>query len=125
MSSIVLTSFYRQLSGKDINLDEQTEKYIKYWQNIENNEKKRKSQNKSFAVGDTIKVPFMIMKSGNQTSFNVISNSSDINDFDCFVNGVSKDKKKNGVLTIQVLDICGYEYVKIGSFNNIIIRQNF
>lgn len=35
MSSIILTSFYRKLNNKDINLDKQIKQYIKYW-NIHN-----------------------------------------------------------------------------------------
>lgn len=125
ISSIVLTSFHRQLCGKDINLDEQTEEYIKYRQKIENIEKEAKSQYKSFAVGDTVNVPFGTYKSGNETRFSLYSNGSNDIDFDCVIIGVIKNKKKKELLTIQALDICCYEKVDIESIKTITIGQTF
>lgn len=38
MSSIILTSFHRQLNGKDIDLEGQIEKYIRFWNHTQENE---------------------------------------------------------------------------------------
>ena len=38
MSSIIITSYYRYLNDKPINLTEQIEYYIEYWKNIEEEE---------------------------------------------------------------------------------------
>lgn len=111
MSSIILTSFHRQLNNIDIDLDKQIEMYKKYWKEGEdrqkamNNEVKRKFE--QLSVGDTIKVPFGVSRDARSISFSVYPYYDETGDFDCIVTGVivkRNKKKKAYFLTIKVTD---------------------
>jgi len=110
ISSIILTSFHRQLNNIDIDLDKQVEMYKRYWKESEdrqravNNEVKRKF--KQLSVGNTIKVPFGVTRDAKNISFSMYSNQSEIEDFDCIITGIlvnKKKKKDNFILTIMVV----------------------
>jgi len=71
--------------------------------------KELKKTFKSFAIGDTIRIPFGISKSGGQNYFTVWSNRTDETKFECIVEGeiVNKSSKKNAyLLKIKVIEMC-------------------
>jgi len=111
ISSIILTSFHRQLNSVEIDLDKQVEFYKQYWKEVEdrqkavNNEVKRKFR--QLSIGDTIKVPFGVTRDARSISFYVYPIHSYTENFDCIVTGIiNKKKKKKGsyILIIKVTD---------------------
>ena len=111
ISSIILTSFHRQLNSIDIDLDKQVDMYKKYLKEAEDRQKsvdnEVKIKIKQLSVGDTIKVPFGVTRDARSISFSVYSNQSETEDFDCIITGLLvKKKKQKGayLLTIKVTD---------------------
>ena len=111
ISSIILTSFHRQLNNVDVDIDKQVGVYKKYWkeakdrQEVINKEVKRKF--KQLSIGETIKVPFGVSRDARSISFSVYPNQIDKDEFDCIITGViDKKKKKKGdyILIIRVTD---------------------
>jgi hypothetical protein len=124
ISSIILTSFHRQLNGKPIDLDAQIEFYKSYWKKAqkeyEQTEKGQKELSKkefdNFKVSDSIKIAFKINKQGKNVWAYSIQKYPDLNEEpNCFINGIITRKKKRTrkrgdyVLTIMIFDICGNE----------------
>lgn len=124
ISSIILTSFYRHLSGKKINLEDQIAYYKAYWKKAKQESKKakkalklkHKKEFKEYQKGDTVRIAFNARKSKNQTSVSplppppYLTNSSN-----CEVTGIVEGKrarkKSTYQLKIRVIDICGNQEV--------------
>jgi len=113
MSSAILSLFHRQLSNSYFDLGKELSKY-------KHINKKQKQKEKEFdngikqkyeelSVGDTIKVPFGVIRSENDISFSIYSNYTNWNydDFDCIATGIimKKTKNKSYSLTIKIIDI--------------------
>jgi hypothetical protein len=122
MSSIILTSFHRQLNKKDIDLDGQVKHYKDYWYKSKNEqlakdkEQKKKSEIefKTFKMGDSVKIAYKLSASNGPVFAHRIQKYPDLNEQpNCFVKGIVKGKKvkkrKYYLLTILVTDICGYK----------------
>ncbi len=132
MSSIILTSFHRQLNGIDIDLKGQVEVYVKNWNEIKEKEKEIKKLFKTLAIGDTIKIPYdtATFFKGKISFFPVLAytDRTDINSYDCVVTGVLEHKKMTAreyLLTVRAIDMCGYEMVITGDTESIAIGETF
>ena len=107
MSSIILTSFHRQLNNVDINLDSQIERYKKYWEGVEEEKLENKKIYDQILIGDTIKLPFRAMfklKNAIQLGFLFNSYQGDIN---CIITGIVDNKSEengNYILTVKFID---------------------
>src|SRR5690554_177998 len=120
MSSIILTSFHRDLNNIPIDLDGQISYYKKYWDDIKNKRKSLKQQFKELEIGDLVKVPlsgstgWRYDGTDRTTLHNYLYTVENSREFECVVEGtiVSKRKKrKNYFLTIKLTncDSCQYK----------------
>lgn len=133
ISSIILTSFHRNLNNKPIDLDKQIEYYKAYWEkaktrqdSIENKiHQKSEKEFNNINIDDTIKIEYTINVQGKNVWIYRIQKYPDLNETpNCYVTGIVKDKKKktkrkgNYTLTIIVIDICGYKEAIYGGLDN-------
>jgi len=56
MSSIIIISFHRKINGKDINLDNQIEKYIEYWAEMKRAKKTKYNFISSKKMGSKVNI---------------------------------------------------------------------
>jgi hypothetical protein len=142
ISSIILTSFHRQLNNKDIGLEEQIREYQDYWDKakakwtIEANKKKQtdKEEFKKFNLGDTVSMRFA---KGNCKQCLILYpiQTKSIPDREsektCIVKGIVRGKrvikKYNYILVIESIDICGERmaYYGDGEKDNLIVGNKF
>ena len=124
MSSIILTSFHRELNDKPIDLVSQIKNYKSYWENarMEFEEKKQtqielsKKEFDNFEINESVKIEFIINKQRKNVWAYRIQKNPDLNEEpNCYIEGtIIKKKKKTRkrgkyVLTILLTDICGNE----------------
>ena len=107
MSSIILTSFHRQLNNVDLELDTQIERYKKYWEGVEEEKLENKKIYDRILIGDTIKLPFGTMfqfENKVQLSFLYSSYQGEAG---CIITGIVDNKlEENGnyILTVKLID---------------------
>jgi len=97
MSSIILTSYHRNLNKENIELQSQVDKYVEYWKPIIDCEKNQKIKSveiyKRFKIGDTINVRMPV------------SENNSVVDYPCDNGNLewkfdeSKDLKISGIIT--------------------------
>jgi len=107
MSSIILTSFHRQLNNVDIDLDTQIERYKKYWAGVEEKKLVNKKIYDLILIGDTIKLPFGTMFKFGKTIQLSFFNYSYQGDAGCIITGIVDNKseeKGNYILTVKFID---------------------
>ena len=119
MSSIILTSFHRNLNNKPIELNEQINSYKAYWDGIKNQRKNLKKKFKELEIGDVIKVPltgetgWKYDGTDRTTLHNYLYTVENTRDFDCFVVGTvisTNKKRKNYFVSIKLTNIDSCEY---------------
>lgn len=119
ISSIILTSFHRNLNNKPIELDEQIRYYKAYWNRLKNQKKDIKQQFKKLKVGEVVKVPlsgatgWRYDGTDRTTLHNYLYTVEDSRDFDCLVVGTvisTHKKRKNYFVTIKLTNINSCEY---------------
>lgn len=101
------------MNNQDFNLSEELDKCKEENRALRNREvafyKDIRRKYKSLSVGDTVRVPFGVRRSGNSLSFSIYSNRSRFkyDDVDCIVTGIIKKKKRNKgyPLTIEINDV--------------------
>ncbi|WP_051229773.1 DUF6794 domain-containing protein [Psychroserpens burtonensis] len=124
ISSIILTSFHRELNNKPIDLDSQIKYYKSYWENSRK-ELEEKEQNQielskkefdNFEINESVKIEFEINKQGKNVWAYRIQKYPNLNEEpNCYIKGtIIKKKKKTRkrgkyILTILLSDICGNE----------------
>ncbi len=95
---------------------------------IKSREDSIKEDFKNIFIGDTVKIPLKVFKSGEKTYSGFISNLSTSNNYNCVIKGVVLSKKKPSryyLLTIQPIDICNYDEIIMGREKSIIVNQSF
>lgn len=101
MSGIILTSYHRQLVGKEIELKKQIKNYKDYWKKSEKESQKQDRKDfKVFDVGDTVEFNY---------NFGFISEEQEaLSDKDsCWAKGIILDKKSRTLeLQIKLIDAC-------------------
>ncbi len=142
MSSIILTSFHRQLNGKDIDLQGQIQYYQDYWKKADAankiEAKKKKEEDRllfeSFSIGDSVSMKFA---KGNLPKGLLLYKIEkeplpwDETEKTCVVKGVIKRKKiiknRDYVFVIEATDICGSKmaYHGNGDKDNLVVGQKF
>lgn len=129
MSSIILTSFHRELNNNPIDLASQIKYYKSYWENARK-EFEKEEQNQielskkefdNFEINDSVKIEFRINKQVKNAWAYPIQKYPDLNEEpNCYINGTIRKKKnktrKRGkyVLTIFLTDICGNQRAIFG-----------
>ena len=107
MSSIILTSFHRQLNNVDINLDTQIEGYKKYWQGVEEKKLENKKIYDQILIGDTIKLPFGTMFTFGKAVQLSFHNKSFQGEAGCIITGIVDNKSEengNYIITVRFID---------------------
>lgn len=142
MSSIILTSFHRKISNKDINLQQQVDVYLKYWEKAKEDSKNAANKKKvldgkeleKYKIGDKVSMRFA---QGNCSNclllYNISNNELPWNESQksCIVKGVVHGKrvvkKYNYILIIELTDICGDKmaYYGDGEKDNLVVGQKF
>lgn len=122
ISSIILTSFHRQLNNTDINLDSQIKYYKDYWKRAKQESEKAAYEQKilnqkefdKYIIGDTVTMRFAQGNCENCLLLYKIENEVppwEENEKSCIVVGIVKnkriEKKYNFILLIEPTDICG------------------
>lgn len=108
MSSIILTSFHRQLNHKQINLDAQVQYYIAYWDSVKAKQVEHNKLYKGLRIGDTVNIAFSKSVSGGKASLALLYYDASTNDTaNCFVKGVIVDKQKRRTSRIVTISIIG------------------
>lgn len=142
MSSIILTSFHRQLNNKDINLDEQVDYYKDYWKKAKEESKRQLDSKKildqkefdKYKIGNTVSMRFAKGNCDNCLLLYRIQNEVppwDENKKSCIVTGIIKGKKVikkyNFILVIEPTDICGEKmaYHGNGEKDNLMVGKKF
>lgn len=142
MSSIILTSFHRQLNKKEIELESQVKYYKDYWRKAHQaseeaaDEKKVLDQKEfdKYKIGDTVSMKFAQGNCGKCLLLHRVQNEVapwDENDKICIVKGIVKGgrivKKYNYILLIQPTDICGEKmaYHGDGEKDNLVVGKIF
>jgi len=112
-SWIILSLFHKQLNNAEFDIKKELLKYKQVNKELKRKEveleNEIKQKHKSLSIGDTIKIPFGIMRSGNNLSFSTYSNreTNNVDEFDCIITGKinKKTNKKGFPLTIEIVDI--------------------
>ncbi|MFK7834299.1 MAG: DUF6794 domain-containing protein [Winogradskyella sp.] len=141
MSSIVLTSFHRQLNNKPIDLDSQISYYEKYWKTAKKKfEKEQHNQTElskkeydEYKLNDSVKIEFKINRQEKNVWAYRIQKYPDLNEKpNCYIKGTVIDKKKKKrkrgkyVLTILITDICGNQKAIFnGEENGLKVNQEY
>jgi hypothetical protein len=144
ISSIILTSFHRQLNNKDIRLEEQINEYKDYWEKakregtIEANKKKQtdKLEFQKYTIGDTVSMRFAQGNCGECLLLYKVQNENEPapwreNEKTCIVKGIVRGKKLikkyNYILVIEATDICGKKmaYHGDGEKDNLVVGKKF
>lgn len=142
ISSIILTSFHRQLNNKDIDLDNQIKYYQNYWKQAELENRKAADEQKlkdqqefdKYKIGDTVKMRFTQGNCEKCLLLYKIQNEVppwQENGKSCVVVGIVKNKrienKYNFILMIAPTDICGEKmaYHGDGEKDNLMIGKVF
>jgi hypothetical protein len=117
MSSIILTSFHRELNNKPIDLDEQIGVYKEYWNELKNKKKSLKQKFKELEIGTIVQVAFsgIWRTDGTDTTtlYSYLYTAEDSRDFECIIEGkvLGKSKKKKRYnLTIEISNCDSCEY---------------
>lgn len=141
ISSIILTSFHRQLNLKDIELENQIQYYKDYWKKTKEESKVRaankneedKLEFSTFNIGDLVKMQFSQSNPPNKLLLHKIHKDpppweeSKI----CYVLGIVRKKKvlkrNNYVLMIEATDICGQKMAYYGDKekDNLVVGKIF
>jgi hypothetical protein len=140
ISSIILTSFHRQLNNKDIGLENQIQLYKDYWEKSKTLEKidfqskkELKEEFRSFKVGDKVSMEFTKDNNTDKLLLNKVEKLPEweLDRTTCIVKGIVVKKKKikdnNYVLIIEPTDICGSQMAHLGNNNNqnLVVGQKF
>jgi len=118
MSSIILTSFHRDLNNKPIDLDKQISVYQKYWNELKNQKKSLKQKFKELEIGTIVQVAFSgswrYDGTDTTTLHSYLYTAEDSRDFECIIEGkviekLKKKKKYNLTIEITNCDSCDYK----------------
>jgi len=133
ISSIILTSFHRQLNNREIDLDGQVKRYLDYWNKAKEDEDKWKEGNRkkydAFKVGDSVKMNFSLRTDEGKDRLYLGRNDLDFNENgNCVVTGIISDKKNSDldfILLIEVKDICGRNEIQYGAEDKLVVGKTF
>jgi hypothetical protein len=140
ISSIILTSFHRQLNKRQIDLENQIQHHKDYWKNVKEESKKQaekkseldKAEFATFQLGDKVTMKFSQSKQPNYLhlfNINKDSLSWDDNGRVCLVHGLVRGKKilkkYDYILVIELVDICGAKkaFYGDGAKDNLVVGK--
>lgn len=118
MSSIILTSFHRDLNDKPIDLKGQISVYQKYWNKLKDKKKSLKQNFKELEIGTVVQVAFSgswrYDGTDTTTLHSYLYTADDLSDFECLIEGkvvekVKKKKRYNLTIEITNCDSCEYK----------------
>jgi predicted Zn-ribbon and HTH transcriptional regulator len=118
MSSIILTSFHRDLNNKPIDLEGQISVYQEYWNKLKNKKKSLKQKFKELEIGTVVQVAFSgswrYDGTDTTTLHSYLYTADDSSDFECLIEGkviekIKKKKRYNLTIKITNCDSCEYK----------------
>jgi hypothetical protein len=135
ISSIILTSFHRQLNNKDIELEKQLKYYKEYWDEARKAQKEikfelsrqAKTEYETYGIGDNVKIAYTVSVNSGAVFAYRIQKHPDLGDApNCFLKGIVKNKrvrkKKEYLVKILIMDICGHREA-YGSSDKLVVGQ--
>jgi len=131
ISSIILTSFHRHLSNKDIELKAQIKSYKEYWEKANNRyeeeqrvlSEKLKNQYENYNQGDTVNIAFKLYPKKSHIRAYPVQGYPDLNETgNCQVTGIVLGKRirkgKDYTLVVKIIEICEYKEVFWGAIRD-------
>jgi hypothetical protein len=137
ISSIILTSFHRQLNKIEIDFDGQIKYFKEYWEKakekrkeeIKKQELETQKEFELFNIGNSVKIAFKLHENGPVWAYR-IQKYPDLNEeANCYILGIVKGKSlktKKGkyILIIQIVEMCGYNNVIYNGINDDRLKIN-